>query len=248
MYFQGLGSGFQPSPGCRPGQRNLVTGSSVLDTLQLDMAHLVCGQSSCHHEGAQSASGPASLASSQPSSSHTKTSSDVHLTAPKVSLGASRNVLASKQTMALRRQGPGPAATSTPSHLTHSSDYFDPSLWREERIRAFSNLMDRFHLPPVSNENDTSSNRAILVTRVGKIPDTSMNANRDCSSSPPQQPPPGTYSQVGTAETSLFSWTPPLLSSVPHAQRELGASRQEHDIGLGNQPEKEEQKQRKDNR
>jgi len=32
------------------------------------------------------------------------------------------------------------------------------------------------------------------------------------------------------------------------AQRELGASRQEHDIGLGNQPEKEEQKQRKDNR
>jgi hypothetical protein len=40
-------------------------------------------------------------------------------------------VLASKQTMALRRQGPGPAATSTPSHLTHSSDYFDPGLWRE---------------------------------------------------------------------------------------------------------------------
>jgi len=31
-------------------------------------------------------------------------------------------------------------------------------------------------------------------------------------------------------------------------QRELGASRQEHDIGSGNQPEKEEQKQRKDNR
>jgi len=40
-------------------------------------------------------------------------------------------VLASKQTMALRRQGQGPAATSTPSHLTHSSDYFDPILWRE---------------------------------------------------------------------------------------------------------------------
>jgi len=51
-----------------------------------------------------------------------------------------------------------------------------------------------------------------------KISDTSMNANRDCSSSPPQQPPPGTYSQVGTAETSLFSWTPPLLSSVPHGK------------------------------
>ena len=81
--FQGIGSGFQPSPGCHPGQRTLVTGSSVLDTLQLDMAQLVCGQSSCHHEGAQSASGPASLASSQPSSSYTKTSSDVHLTAPK---------------------------------------------------------------------------------------------------------------------------------------------------------------------
>lgn len=31
-------------------------------------------------------------------------------------------------------------------------------------------------------------------------------------------------------------------------QRELGASRQEHDIGPANQPEKEEQKQRKDNR
>jgi len=31
-------------------------------------------------------------------------------------------------------------------------------------------------------------------------------------------------------------------------QRELGASRQEHDIGPVNQPEKEEQKQRKDNR
>ena len=30
-------------------------------------------------------------------------------------------------------------------------------------------------------------------------------------------------------------------------QRELGTSRQEHDIGPGNQPEKEEQKQRKDN-
>lgn len=40
-------------------------------------------------------------------------------------------MLASKQTMALRRQGQGPAATSTPSHLTHSSDYFDPTLWRE---------------------------------------------------------------------------------------------------------------------
>jgi len=31
-------------------------------------------------------------------------------------------------------------------------------------------------------------------------------------------------------------------------QRELGASRQEHDIGSVNQPEKEEQKQRKDSR
>lgn len=43
-------------------------------------------------------------------------------------------MLASKQTMALRRQGQGPAATSTPSHLTHSSDYFDPSLWREVSV------------------------------------------------------------------------------------------------------------------
>jgi len=51
-----------------------------------------------------------------------------------------------------------------------------------------------------------------------KIPDTSVKAKRDCSSSPPQQPPPGTYSQVNTAETSLFSWTPPLLSSVPHGK------------------------------
>jgi len=51
-----------------------------------------------------------------------------------------------------------------------------------------------------------------------KIPDTSVNANRDCSSSPPQQPAPSTYSQVSTAETSLFSWTPPLLSSVPHGK------------------------------
>jgi hypothetical protein len=107
--------------------------------------------------------------------------------------------------------------------------------------------MDQFHLPPGSNESDTSSNRVLLVTRVGKIPDTSVNANRDCSSSPPQHPPPGAYSPVSTAETSLFSWTPPLLSSVPHVQRELGASRQEHDIGPANQPEKEEQKQRKDN-
>jgi hypothetical protein len=31
-------------------------------------------------------------------------------------------------------------------------------------------------------------------------------------------------------------------------QRELGTSRQEHDIGPVNQPEKEEQKPRKDNR
>jgi hypothetical protein len=31
------------------------------------------------------------------------------------------------------------------------------------------------------------------------------------------------------------------------AQREMGTSRQEHDIGVGNQPEKE-QKQRKENR
>lgn len=51
-----------------------------------------------------------------------------------------------------------------------------------------------------------------------KIPDTSVNANRDCSSSPPQHPPPGAYSPVSTAETSLFSWTPPLLSSVPHGK------------------------------
>jgi hypothetical protein len=36
-----------------------------------------------------------------------------------------------------------------------------------------------------------------------------------------------------------------LIFSV---QRELGTSRQEHDIGPGSQPEKEEQKQRKDNR
>jgi hypothetical protein len=36
-----------------------------------------------------------------------------------------------------------------------------------------------------------------------------------------------------------------LIFSV---QRELGASRKEYDIGPGNQPEKEEQKQRKDNR
>ena len=43
-------------------------------------------------------------------------------------------MLSSKQTMALRRQGQGPAATSTPSHLTHSSDYFDPSLWREVSV------------------------------------------------------------------------------------------------------------------
>jgi hypothetical protein len=51
-----------------------------------------------------------------------------------------------------------------------------------------------------------------------KIPDTSTNANRDHSSSPPQQPPPGLFSPVSTAGTSLFSWTPPLLSSVPHGK------------------------------
>ena len=51
-----------------------------------------------------------------------------------------------------------------------------------------------------------------------KIPDTSANANRDRSSSPTQQPPSGSYLQVSTAETSLFSWTPPLLSSVPHGK------------------------------
>jgi hypothetical protein len=36
-----------------------------------------------------------------------------------------------------------------------------------------------------------------------------------------------------------------LIFSV---QRGLGTTRKEHDIGPGNQPEKEEQKQRKDNR
>jgi hypothetical protein len=52
-----------------------------------------------------------------------------------------------------------------------------------------------------------------------KIPDTSTNANRDISSSLPQQPPsPSSLSQVSTAETSLFSWTPPILSSVPHGK------------------------------
>lgn len=59
---------------------------------------------------------------------------------------------------------------------------------------------------------------SMIFTSFRKIPDTSVNANRDCSSSPPQQPPPGTYPQVSTAETSLFSWTPPLLSSVPHGK------------------------------
>jgi hypothetical protein len=52
-----------------------------------------------------------------------------------------------------------------------------------------------------------------------KIPDTSMSANRDGSLSPPEQPPsPSSYSQVSTAETSLFSWTPPVLSSVQHGK------------------------------
>jgi hypothetical protein len=32
------------------------------------------------------------------------------------------------------------------------------------------------------------------------------------------------------------------------AHRGVDSSRQEHDIGVGNQPEKEEQKQRKENR
>jgi hypothetical protein len=32
------------------------------------------------------------------------------------------------------------------------------------------------------------------------------------------------------------------------AHREMDTSRQEHDIGVANQPEKEEQKQRKENR
>jgi hypothetical protein len=64
------------------GQHTLVTGSSVLDSLQLDMAQLVSGRSGSHHEGTQSSSGPANLARNYSSSSHTKTGSDAHLTAP----------------------------------------------------------------------------------------------------------------------------------------------------------------------
>jgi hypothetical protein len=52
-----------------------------------------------------------------------------------------------------------------------------------------------------------------------KISDTSANMNRDRSPSPPRQPPSqGSYSQVSRGETSLFSWTPPLLSSVQHGK------------------------------
>ncbi|PNF43162.1 hypothetical protein B7P43_G17206 [Cryptotermes secundus] len=244
-------SEFMNSQGNCQGQRTLLTGSSVLDTLQLDMAQLVPGRSGSHHEGTQSSSGPVGLARNHSGSSHTKTGSDAHLTAPggKVSLGASRNVLTPRQTMALRRQGQGPVATSTPSHLKHSqSDWIELNPGREERLWAFSNLLQQLHLSPLSDESDTSPNTAILVTRLGKISDTSTDMNRDRSPSPLQQPPSqGSYSQVSRGERSLFSWTPPLLSSVQHAHRETDTSKQEHDIGVGNQPEKEELKQRKEN-
>jgi hypothetical protein len=70
------------SQGNCQGQRTLVTGSSVLDSLQLDVAQLVAGRSGSHREGTQSSSGPAGLARNYSSSSHTKTGSDAHLTAP----------------------------------------------------------------------------------------------------------------------------------------------------------------------
>ncbi|XP_069672706.1 E3 ubiquitin-protein ligase TRIM37-like [Periplaneta americana] len=240
--------GFKTSLCSRPGQQPLATGNSVLDTLQLDMSHLVSGRSSLQHEGAQSSSGPASLANNfSTSSSHTKTGSDVHLTAPKVSLGGSRNVLTPRQTMSLRRQGQCPMATSTPSRLKHSQDWIDLNPARDESCRRFRNLLDQLQLSPLSDESDTSSNTAILVTRLGKIAESS-GMNRDRSPTPPRQPPiPGSYPQVSRDPTSSFSWTPPLLSSIQHAQREISTSRQERDAGTGNQPEKEEQKQRKEN-
>lgn len=70
------------SQGNCQGQHTLLTGSSVLDSLQLDMAQLVAGRSGSHHEGTQSSSGPVGLARNHSGSSHTKTGSDAHLTAP----------------------------------------------------------------------------------------------------------------------------------------------------------------------
>lgn len=52
-----------------------------------------------------------------------------------------------------------------------------------------------------------------------KISDTSANVNRNHSPSPPRQPPSqGSYSQISRDATSLFSWTPPLLSTVKHGK------------------------------
>ncbi|XP_021918707.1 uncharacterized protein LOC110829364 isoform X2 [Zootermopsis nevadensis] len=225
------------------------TASPYNKAMELDVAQLVSGRSNSNHEGAQSSSGPEGLASNSSSSSHTKSGCGVHLTAPKVSLGASRNVLAPRQAVALSRQGQAPAATSTPSHLKHAqSEWIELNSGREERLWAFNNLLQQLHLSPLSDDSDSSPNTAILVTRLGKISETSTNVNRDHSPSPPKQPhSQGSYPQISRDTSSLFSWTPPLLSTVQHAQREMGTPRKENDNGGRNQPEKEEEKQRKDN-
>jgi hypothetical protein len=81
-----------------------------------------------------------------------------------------------------------------------------------------SELMNRNVAVAVGRtEEGMEVNKIFIFYR--KTPDTSASANRDHSPSPPQQPSSrGSYSQVSRAETSLFSWTPPLLSSVPHGK------------------------------
>ncbi|PSN50251.1 hypothetical protein C0J52_02379 [Blattella germanica] len=77
-----------------------------------------------------------------------------------------------------------------------------------------------------------------------------ISRDRDSSPSPPRVPPvsQNSYSQVSRDPISSFSWTPPLMSSLHQAQREVGTSRHERDNALGNLPEKEDHKQRKDGR
>lgn len=240
-------SGYK-SQGSRSGQQAVSSGNSVLDSLQLDMAHTALDHSDSHHETPQSSSGPASLASGYSNSTHTKANSDVHLTAPKVSLGGSRSGLNPRQTIALRRHGQGPVATSTPSHLKHSQpEWVELRPRREERLWAFNNLLQQLHLSPLSDEGENQPSAAILVTRLGKVPESSATVNRDRSPSPPRHPPvsQSSYTQVSRDPVSSFSWTPPpRLSSLRHVQREVGTSR--HDQDGGNLPEKEDHKQKKD--
>ena len=56
-----------------------------------------------------------------------------------VSLGGSRSGLTPRQTIALRRHGQGPMATSTPSHLKHSQPEW-VELHPRREVSVFQNL------------------------------------------------------------------------------------------------------------